>query len=64
MTIGEAVRYLIDVDGVNPHKVTPGRIADDVRRLTGKPAVSTGAIGNALSTARKNAPSNGGVRVR
>jgi hypothetical protein len=64
MTIGEAVRYLIDVDGVNPHRVTPGRIADDVRRLTRKPAVSTGAIGNALSTARKNASSNGGARVR
>jgi hypothetical protein len=64
MTIGEAVRYLIDEGGLNPHETTPGRIIDQVRRLTGKPAVSTGAIGNALSQARKNASSNGGMRVR
>jgi hypothetical protein len=64
MSIPEAVRFLIDAHDVDPHRVTRGDIAAEVRRLTGKPAVSTDAIGNALSQARKNAPSNGGMRVR
>lgn len=63
MTIPEAVGYLIDVDGVDPH-IKPGRIVDDVLRLTGRQVINTGSIGNALHKARQNAPSNGGMRVR
>jgi len=58
------VRYLIEVDGVDPHRITPGRIMDRMRELTGKQVLNAGSVGNELSKARKNASSNGGMRVR
>lgn len=64
MTIPEAVRYLIEVDGADPHGVTPARIMDRMRELTGRQVINTGSVGNELSKARKNAPSNGGMKVR
>jgi hypothetical protein len=64
MSVDAAVRYLIEVEGVDPHSVTPARIIDRILEKTGKSAVNAGYVGNLLSKARQNAPNNGGMRVR
>jgi hypothetical protein len=64
MTLDVAVMRILRERDVDPRGVTRGDIADDVRQLTGKPDQPIDAIGNALTRARKNAPNNGGMRVR
>ena len=62
-TLDEAITIILDeTSEATPHTLTTSQVKVRVSELLGR-EVKDGSIGNALTRARRRAPTNGGVKV-